>query len=193
MAKSDLAKAFAQIAKAVKQTNKQLTEVGQFAIAIITLRTRKGLDADRNQFAPYTEAYYNWKYFKGKTRTFLQAKAAKADKRARKALGNAETDRQKDLADKAFNSSMKAKALLASYDAGRTVDLTLTGHMLGSMIPVVIGPGEVDIEFSSPKEIAKAIGNSHKRDFFDIRADEELDAIADLVGEAIVAEILRDE
>lgn len=191
MAKSDLVKAFEQLSKAIKETQVQLEEVASFAINLIILRTRKGLDADRQKFAPYTEAYYNWKYHKGKTRSFFEVKAAKAEKRARKALGRAETDSQKDSADKAFNSAMKAKALLASYNAGHDVDLTLTGHMLGSMIPVVRGPGEVDIEFSSPEEIAKAVGNSRKRDFFDVRAQEEIDAIADLFGELIIVEALK--
>jgi hypothetical protein len=188
---NDLSKAFSALAKAIKETDAKLTEVAEFAINIIVLRTRKGLDADRQNFAPYTEAYYNHKYFKGKTRTFLAAKAAKTEKRARKALGSAVTDRQKDTADRAFNASAKAKALLHSYDQGRTVDLTVTGHMLGSMVPTAISPGEVTIEFSGTEEIAKALGNSRKRDFFDVRADEELEAIADLFGDMIVAEVMK--
>lgn len=188
---NDVAKAFAQIAKAIKETDAKLTEVAEFAINIIVLRTRKGLDADRQRFAPYTEEYYNHKYFKGKKRTFLAAKAAKAEKRARKALGSAVTDSQKDAADRAFNASVKAKALLHSYEQGRDVDLTVTGHMLGSLVPAAISPGEVTIEFSGTEEIAKALGNMRKRDFFDVRANEELEAIADLFGEMIVAEILK--
>jgi hypothetical protein len=188
---NDIKSAFQQLAKAIKETDRQLRDVAEFAINIIVLRTRKGLDADRQKFAPYTEAYYNWKYFKGKTHAQIKTKAAKAEKRARKTLGSAVTDRQKDSADKAFASSVKAKALLASYEAGKDVDLTLTGHMLGSIVPHPVGPGEVEITFSSPKEIAKAIGNSRKRQFFDIRADEEIEAIADLMGEEIIAEILK--
>ena len=142
MAKSELADAFDQLNKAITHVSKEtLEEVGQFAITIITLRTKKGLDADREQFKPYTKAY------------------------ARKRL------------NKGYSASPP--------------DLTIKGHMLGSMLPVVTGDNEVTVAFGSPKEDAKARGNSHKREFFDVRADAELEAIADLFGDKLVAEIVK--
>lgn len=70
-------------------------------------------------------------------------------------------------------------------------DLTVTGHMLGSQVPRVTGDNEVTVEFSSPREIAKAIGNSRTRDFFDVRLEQEIEAIADTVADEIVAEMLK--
>jgi len=127
------------ITDAPKQT---LEEVGQFAIVVITLRTRKGLDADRKTFKPYSARY--------------------TPVRQRKHL---QTD---------------------------PVDLTVTGHMLGSMVPRVTGDNEVTVEINGTKEIAKVVGNTNLgRDFFDVRADAELEAIADLFGDKIVAEIVK--
>lgn len=137
-----LKQAFDKLNAVVNSAPKEtLGEVGQFAISLITLRTRKGLDADRQKFKPYSARY--------------------VPVRQRKHL---RTD---------------------------PVDLTVTGHMLGSLVPRVTGDNEVTIEFSGTKEIAKAIGNLRTRDFFDIRADDELEAIADLFGDQIVAEILK--
>jgi hypothetical protein len=139
---NDLSKAFDRLNAAVTDSPKAvLQEVGEFAISLITLRTRKGLDADRKRFKPYSARYVPVRQHRG-----LQ------------------TD---------------------------SVDLTVSGHMLGSMVPAVTGDNEVTIEFSGTKEIAKALGNSQTRDFFDVRADEELEAIADLFGDMIVAEVLK--
>lgn len=139
---NDLSKAFDRLNAAVKDSPKAvLQEVGEFAISLITLRTRKGLDADRKRFKPYSARYVPVRQYRG-----LQ------------------TD---------------------------SVDLTVSGHMLGSMVPAVTGDNEVTIEFSGTREIAKALGNSQTRDFFDVRADEELEAIADLFGNMIVAEVMK--
>jgi len=140
---SDLKKAFDAINDAVTDAAKEtLTEVGQFAVAIISLRTRKGLDADRHDFKPYSKNYVPYRKRRG----------LRVDK----------------------------------------VDLTVTGHMLGSITPTVTGDNEVTLEFNGTKEIAKAIGNTNLgRDFFDVRADEELDALADILGDKLIAEILK--
>jgi hypothetical protein len=139
----DIKSAFQQLNDAIVSVSKDtLTEVGQFAVAVITLRTRKGLDADRKKFKPYSARYI--------------------PVRQRRAL---QTD---------------------------PVDLTVTGHMLGSIVPRVTSDDEVTLEFSGTKEIAKAKGNiGLGRDFFDIRADEELEAVASLFGDHLVAEILK--
>lgn len=73
----------------------------------------------------------------------------------------------------------------------QNVDLTVTGHMLGSMQGKVTGPGEITVEFNGTKEIAKAAGNSNKRDFFDIRMAKELDALAEALADEIEAGILK--
>jgi hypothetical protein len=143
VANDGLKDTFDQLNKAITAVSREtLTEVGEFAVAVITLRTRKGLDADRKRFKPYSARY--------------------VPVRRRRSL-------QID-----------------------PVDLTVTGHMLGSMTPRVTSDNEVTVEFNGTKEIAKAIGNTgHGRDFFDIRADEELEAIADLFGDKLVAEIIK--
>jgi len=138
---SDLKKAFDRLSEVLTWAPPQaLEEVAQFAIHIITLRTRKGLDADGSPFKPYVKKYAQW--------------------RKRKKLRTAPPD------------------------------LTVTGHMLGSIVSSVTENG-ISLEFSSPKELAKAIGNSHTRDFFDIRRDVELDAITDMIGDALLEEILK--
>jgi hypothetical protein len=54
----DIKSAFQQLNDAIVNVSKDtLAEVGQFAVAVITLRTRKGLDADRKKFKPYSARY----------------------------------------------------------------------------------------------------------------------------------------
>ncbi len=118
-----------------------LTEVGQFAASMIFLRTKKGLDADRNTFKPYVPAYIK----------FRKKKGLRVD----------------------------------------PPDLAVKGHMLGAIEPKITGPNEVTMTFNSPLEAAKAAGNSHKRDFFDVRDDAELEAIADIIGDRFVSEIMK--
>ena len=142
MAKSDLSQAFDDLNAALTNASEaQLKAAGEFAITIISLRTKKGLDADGNPFRPYVPKYAAWR------------------------------KRRKLQADK--------------------VDLTVQGHMLGSMVPSVTGDNEVTIEFSGTKEIAKAIGNSRLRDFFDVRQDREIEAIAETLAEELIAGILK--
>lgn len=46
-----------------------MLEIGHLAQNIITLRTKKGLDADRVPFAPYTRDYAKWRASKGRSST----------------------------------------------------------------------------------------------------------------------------
>lgn len=135
MAKSELSQAFDRLNDMLKVPAPALKAAGEFAISIITLRTKKGLDADGNVFKPYVKRYASW--------------------RERK-----------------------------QYRASPP-DLTVKGHMLGAMVPVP-GDNEVTIEVTGTKEIAKVLGNSKKREFFDIRRDDELDAIAEEMADLLV-------
>jgi hypothetical protein len=132
VANDDFKKALDEIAN-IYLSEQALREVGNAAIAVILLRTKKGLDADGQPFKPYTARY--------------------AKKRTARGLST-------------------------------RPDLAVTGHMLGSMVPVP-GDDEVEIEFNSPLEVAKAIGNSHYRDFFDIRQEKELQFLEDVVLEEV--------
>lgn len=70
-------------------------------------------------------------------------------------------------------------------------DLSVTGHMLGA-IQAVPGADEVQLTFNNRHEIDKAVGNTNNgRDFFDVRRDEELEAIAEVIGDGIAAKITR--
>lgn len=178
---SDLSKAFQQINKAIKNNEKSLKPVAQFVIALISTRTRKGLDADGQKFKPYSKKYYEWKYFKGKTRSQIFRKASKLARIGSKNAFNVN----------AFKRYSKAADVLIAYETGKDVDLTLTGHMLGSMIGKVTGPGEITVEFNGAKEIAKAVGNSRTRDFFDVRLERELDAIAEIVADELVEDMFK--
>lgn len=118
-----------------------LEDVGKFAVTIITLRTKKGLDADRNVFKPYTKAY--------------------ARRRAKRDL---RTD---------------------------PPDLAVKGHMIGAIEPIISGPNEITIGFNAQHEADKATWNTGMgRDFFDVRADAELEAIADVVGDQFITEFM---
>lgn len=71
-------------------------------------------------------------------------------------------------------------------------DLAVTGHMLGAIVPVV-DETSARIGFASPRaaEIASyhvegTSQNMPERDFFDIRLDAELDAIAEVLADDIV-------
>lgn len=77
-------------------------------------------------------------------------------------------------------------------------DLVRTGHMLGGMIPVVSGEDEVTIAFPSEAEAKKAAANNggtrrqnprKAREFLDIRQSKELDFIAEVASESIVARV----
>jgi len=48
-----------------------MLELGLLAQQIITLRTKKGLDADRVPFAPYTASYGKWRASKGRSSTVV--------------------------------------------------------------------------------------------------------------------------
>jgi hypothetical protein len=50
-------------------TEADMLELGHLAQTIITLRTKKGLDADRVPFAPYTKDYANWRNKKSRSST----------------------------------------------------------------------------------------------------------------------------
>jgi len=142
VAKSELTAAFDKINAVVTDVPKEvLTEVGQRVITIVTLRTRKGLDADGDVFRPYVPKYAKW----------------------------------------------RAKRKLRTSPP----DLTVTGHMLGSMTPAITGQSEVTVEFNGAKEIAKALGNMSKRDFFDVRQDAELEAIMEDLADGLIAEIVK--
>lgn len=138
----DIKTAFTKLNQALTTVNPSvLTAAGEFAIGLISLRTKAGKDADGQRFKTYTPRY----------------KKIRVKKHLR-------TD---------------------------PPDLTVTGHMLGSMVPSATGENEVTIEFSSPKEIAKALGNQRTREFFDVRQEAELDAIADAVADLLVAEMVK--
>ncbi len=141
--KNDLSSALDKLNETLKGApDATLTEVGQLAATMIFLRTKKGLDADRNVFKPYSKAY--------------------AKRRARKGL---------------------------RIDPP---DLAVKGHMLGAIEPKITGPNEVTMTFNNPYEAQKAGWNTAMgRDFFDVRADAEIEAIADAIGDQFVAEILK--
>ena len=63
-----------QIESAIAEASKvfdepTMLEIGYLAQNIITLRTKKGLDADRVPFAPYTKDYATWRAKKGRSAT----------------------------------------------------------------------------------------------------------------------------
>ena len=79
---------------------------------------------------------------------------------------------------------------------GSTPDLAVTGHMFQALGPVVTGHDELTLRFLSRREAQKAEWQNYgtkrgipPREFADIRADKETQAIADLFGEAIAANL----
>lgn len=72
-------------------------------------------------------------------------------------------------------------------------DLAVTGRMLGAMVAVP-ERNEVSIEFRSPEDALKAAANAdpkkhpdRKRDFFDLRQEDEIEVIESMVLDAIEA------
>lgn len=107
----DAARMFDDLAGAVSgpPTDGELRELGEFAATTVLLRTKKGLDVDRHPFRPYSTRY---------------------------------------AAERAAHGLQKSP-----------VDLTRTGHMLGSM-EVVPGAGEVKVAIMSEVEVGKAAANN---------------------------------
>lgn len=77
-------------------------------------------------------------------------------------------------------------------------DLVRIGHMVGSLIPIVSGtPPEGRITFGSPREAAKGIAHTEgtgrlpRRDWFDIRAAADLDAVTEVFADAIMERLGR--
>ncbi len=138
--------------------------VGQFAVDLIVTRTKAGLDADRHEFAPYTPEYAAKKAGKIKTLPAYLIRIPLSRK-----------------------GSVAAGALKAAQTAAMKPNLVASGHMLGSITPAV-GPDSVTLSFAGAVEGDKAAGNSHKRDFFDIRDSEELDAVAQALADALLPE-----
>lgn len=75
-------------------------------------------------------------------------------------------------------------------------DLAVTGHMLGSMTVRVAG-GEASIVVNNPLEATKLAANNdgttsnpgRKRELFDIRHPTELQAVAEVLGGGMIANI----
>jgi len=66
VAESSLDKAFGQLDHAFESMSKaQAKAIGECAITIVTLRTKKGLDADGRSFVPYTQDYIKVRLKKG--------------------------------------------------------------------------------------------------------------------------------
>lgn len=142
MAKNELSAAMDRLNATMNGApDEVLEEVGQFATSVILLRTKKGLDADRKTFKPYSERY--------------------AKRRARKHL---------------------------RIDPP---DLVVKGHMLGAITPFPGNHNEIVIGFNAQHEADKAVWNTALgRDFFDVRADAEIEAIAEVIGDRFIAEIV---
>lgn len=75
-------------------------------------------------------------------------------------------------------------------------DLVRTGHMIGSMTPLVTGPNEVTVAFPSDVEATKAGANNDgtkrgtpKREFLDVRLPHEVNFIAEVAGEAVARRV----
>ncbi len=160
----DAAKVLAAIAAEIDHvTDSELAEAGHVAIALILDRTQKGLDAELKPFAPYASDY--------------------AIERAQQGL------------------SIQP-------------DLRRTGQMLGALVPKVAG-GAVRIEFVDPLDATKAAANNdgvdtsaprtdskkpsrrvapaHRktpaREFVDVRANAELDAVGQAIVNGVVARV----
>jgi hypothetical protein len=63
-------------------------------------------------------------------------------------------------------------------------DLAVTGQMIGAMVAVP-GRDEVTIEFRSAKDALKAAVNDAERNWFDLRQEDEVSVISELVLDAI--------
>lgn len=70
-------------------------------------------------------------------------------------------------------------------------DLTFTGNMLGAMASKFVSAGKALIVFNRGEEAQKAAGNSHKRDFFDLRMDGELNALGQELDRRVNAMIAK--
>jgi phage gpG-like protein len=185
-----------------------MLELGYLAQQIITLRTAKGIDADRIAFAPYSEAYYDAKYFAGKGRKHFEGNVAKrtaAEGRAGARVAKTATrfgahsaTHESALAKfmKAKKSTATATAKLGKYAAGATVDLTVTGHMQQAEM-VSATANEAVIAFASPRQAAIAdwindgtktksgAVKMPKREWFDVRHPDEVAVMEEAIGTKI--------
>ena len=187
---NDAANQLGQVAEALHEiTDAQLEELGQFALSLIITRTTTGLDADGAAFAPYSPSYKAAKDAAGHSGSLVNLT------RKGHMMQAMTTERGDGEVSIVFASPLEATKA-AAHDGGTKAKATRAAKRAAS--------AERKKQKKWYRRAWRALRGQKagrimaarrqhlpERNFFDIRSDRDLLAVADVMGDAVVSNVSK--